>query len=103
MYEKDIRTWNIVTADIWRKAEKYRQTGDSLQLFALLGAAHGIINAPFAADAEKNFKDYQLKSIEVFKHFLCTQPTSASLYDPAAKPKPALSQPIPFDQVQWKT
>jgi hypothetical protein len=103
MYEKDIRLWNIVTADIWRKAEKYRQTGDPLQLFALLGAAHGVINAPFAADAEKNFNEYRLKSIEIFKRLLASRPPHASIYDPAVQVPPSKSPPIPFEQVVWKS
>lgn len=55
MYEKDIRVWNSYPKDIQRQVKKFVETGDILQLFALLGSAHGIINAPFAHDTEKDF------------------------------------------------
>lgn len=103
MYEKDIRTWNLVTRDIQNKAQRFRETGDPLQLFALLGAAHGIINAPFAADKEKNFKENNLKAIAIFKHLLRPEAPYASQYESGVSPRQPTSQPIPFENVIWRT
>ncbi len=102
MYEKDIRTWNLLTWDIRKKAGKYAQTGDPLQLFALLGAAHGIINAPLAPDAEKDFKQYNLKSLSLLKQLLTTDTPYTIPYEPSRAPKGSGSSPIPFERVRWK-
>lgn len=103
MYEKDIRAWNVVTWDLRKKAAKFQQTGDINQLFALLGAAHGVVNAPHAEDKEKDFRKYNLRALDVFKRLLLEQPRYSSPYDPAGRPQPFQSQPIPFEQVKWKT
>lgn len=102
MYEKDIRTWNLLTWDIRKKAGKYATTGDPLQLFALLGAAHGIINAPLAPDAEKDFKQYNLKSLSLLKQLLTTETPYTIPYEPSRAPKGSGNSPIPFERVQWK-
>lgn len=101
MYEKDIRTWNTLTWDLRKKADKFRETGDPLQLFALLGAAHGIINAPHAQDKEKDFQQYDLKELDVFKRLLIETPPLTMPYDSNAQGQPLPNNPIPFDQVQW--
>jgi len=102
MYEKDIRQWNILTPDIRRKADTFRQTGDPVQLFALLGAAHGIINAPFAADREKDAREYALGELDVFKRLFTDLQFDSQPYDACQSGRAAAPAPIPFDQVQWK-
>ncbi|MEQ1792860.1 MAG: glycosyltransferase [Nitrospira sp.] len=101
MYEKDIRQWNLLTSDIQRKARKYRETGDHVQLFALLGAAHGIIEAPRAPDREKDARLYNLKELDVFKRVFNAQAQTSQRYDPMRESTPLRNPPIPVDQVQW--
>lgn len=101
MYEKDIRQWNVLTSDIRRKADAFRQSGDPLQLFALLGAVHGIINAPLAADPEKDARAYDFVELDVFKRLFLTDPPMAPSYA-AAQQALAAHKPIPFERVQWK-
>lgn len=102
MYEKDIREWNVLTADIRRKAEAYRDTGDPLQLFALLGAAHGIIHAPLAADREKDARTYEIAELDVFKRlFLEHAPPAQSFV--AGRSAAPIHPPIPFQRVCWKS
>ncbi|MHC9064142.1 glycosyltransferase [Nitrospira sp. CMX1] len=102
MYEKDIRQWNTLTVDIRRKADQFRESGDLLALFALLGAAHGIVLAPLVSNREKDARQYALKELEVFTRlFLSEQPTTQP-YDPSKSDMPLSNPPIPFDQVQWK-
>ncbi len=101
MYEKDIRQWNVLTSDIRRKADAFRQSGDPLQLFALLGAAHGIINAPLAADREKDARAYDFAELDVFRRLFLTDPPLTQSYA-AARQAPPAHGPISFEQVQWK-
>lgn len=101
MYEKDVRQWNVLTSDIRRKADAYRQSGDPLQLFALLGAAHGIINAPLAADREKDARVYGLHELDVFGRLLLTNPPLTQPYSAARQALP-VHGPIPIEQVKWK-
>ncbi|WHZ25235.1 MAG: hypothetical protein OJF51_000030 [Nitrospira sp.] len=101
MYEKDIRQWNVLTSDIRRKADAFRQSGDPLQLFALLGAAHGIINAPLAADREKDARVYDLPELDVFKRLFLRDPPLTQSYVAARQVSP-VHGPIPFEQVQLK-
>lgn len=102
MYEKDIRSWNIYTSDLHRKAEKYKKSGDILDLFAVLGAAHGIINAPFAQDKEKDYRNYKIKTLEVFKELLLKEPSYVSPYDPGIIKNENYSNLIPYDSGNWK-
>lgn len=102
MYEKDIRTWNLVTWDLRKKAAKFQRTGDINQLFALLGAVHGVVNAPHAEDKEKDYTQYSLRALDVFKRLLLTEPQQYSLYDIAGKAQSFHSQPLPFAQVPWQ-
>jgi GT2 family glycosyltransferase/glycosyltransferase involved in cell wall biosynthesis/2-polyprenyl-3-methyl-5-hydroxy-6-metoxy-1,4-benzoquinol methylase/Flp pilus assembly protein TadD len=101
MYEKDIRQWNLLTADIHRKAGKFRETGDILQLFALLGAAHGIIDAPRVPDREKDARAYNLKELEIFGRLFKNTPPVSQTYDPGLTASPLHNPPIPFEQVRW--
>lgn len=101
MYEKDIRQWNVLTSDIRRKAEAYRDTGDPLQLFALLGAVHGIINAPSAVDREKDARTYDLAELDVFKRLFLEHAPPAQSFVAGRSAQPVVP-PIPFDMVQWK-
>lgn len=101
MYEKDIRQWNVLTSDIRRKADAYRQSGDPLQLFALLGAVHGIINAPLAADREKDARVYNLHELDVFRRLFLTDPPLTQSYG-TARQAPLAHGPIPFEQVKWR-
>lgn len=101
MYEKDIRQWNCLTADVRRKADRFRETGDPLQLFALLGAVHGIIGAPHVENREKDSRRYDLRELDVFKRLFLSVPPPTQPYD---FEKPGISvgnPPIPFAQVQW--
>lgn len=101
MYEKDIRQWNLLTSDIHRKANKFRETGDLLQLFALLGAAHGIIDAPRVPDREKDARAYNLKELEIFGRLFKNTPPVSQIYDHSLTVAPLRNPPIPFEQVQW--
>ncbi len=103
MYEKDIRQWNLLTSDIHRKAGKFRETGDMLQLFALLGAAHGIIDAPRVPDREKDARAYNLKELEIFGRLFKKTPPASQTYDLSQVAAPLRYPPIPFDQVQWSS
>ncbi|MBI5671911.1 MAG: glycosyltransferase, partial [Nitrospirae bacterium] len=102
MYEKDIRQWNVLTSDICRKADSFRQTGDPLQLFALLGAAHGIINAPLAVDREKDARLYNLVELDVFRRLLLGNPPLTQSYTAGRQMSPPAHGPIQFEHVQWK-
>ncbi len=102
MYEKDIRQWNLLTSDIHRKANKFRETGDLLQLFALLGAAHGIIDAPRVVDREKDARLYNLKELEIFGRLFTSEPPISQAYDPAGTATVLKNPPIPLEQVRWK-
>ena len=101
MYEKDIRQWNLLTSDIHRKASKFRETGDILQLFALLGAAHGIIEAPRAPDREKDARAYNLKELEIFGRLFQKTPPASQAYDLSRTGAPLHNPPIPLEQVRW--
>ena len=103
MYEKDIRQWNVLTADIRKKAERFRETGDLLQLFAVLGGVHGIVHAPYAGDREKDATQYNLREVDVFKRLFTTMAPFTQPYEPAVSGKPVSNKPIPFEQVVWKT
>jgi glycosyltransferase involved in cell wall biosynthesis/lipopolysaccharide biosynthesis glycosyltransferase len=104
MYEKDINVWNTLTWDLRKKADRYHQTADPLQLFAVLGAAHGIINAPNAADVEaKNFTEYDLKALETFKRLLLAEPVYATSFDPNKQAQEFKNQPLRFEDVKWKS
>lgn len=100
MYEKDIRQWNLLTSDIHKKANRFRETGDIVQLFALLGAAHGIIGAPHAPDREKDARTYNLKELEIFGRLFKHTPPASQSYDLSRKSVPLKNPPIPYDQVQ---
>lgn len=102
MYEKDIRQWNVLTADIRKKAERFRETGDLLQLFALLGGVHGIVHAPYAGDREKDATQYNLREVDVFKRLFTTMAPFTQPYEPAVSGKPLGNKPIPLEQVVWK-
>jgi GT2 family glycosyltransferase/2-polyprenyl-3-methyl-5-hydroxy-6-metoxy-1,4-benzoquinol methylase/tetratricopeptide (TPR) repeat protein len=101
MYEKDIRQWNCLTSDVRQKADRFRETGDPLQLFALLGAVHGIVGAPHVADREKDARRYNLKELDVFKRLFFSSPPPTQPYDSGKSGIPVGNPPIPFDQVQW--
>lgn len=103
MYEKDIRQWNLLTSDIHRKAHKFRETGDIVQLFALLGAAHGIIDAPRVADREKDARLYNLKELEIFGRLFKNTPPVSQIYDSSRAAVPLKNPPLPLDQVQWQS
>lgn len=100
MYEKDILEWNDVTGDIQRKANQYRETGDPLALFALLGGVDGIVSAPNAKDQEKDFTKYGLKSLEVLRRiFLEPQSFPFSYEAGKAKKRPCSNPPVLLDDV----
>ncbi|MBX3304464.1 MAG: glycosyltransferase [Nitrospira sp.] len=101
MYEKDIRQWNTLTSDVRRKAERFRESGDIIQLFALLGAAHGIISAPHAPDCEKDARRYGLIELDVFKRLFVSTPPTTQPYDADKTGIPVGNPPIPFAQVNW--
>lgn len=104
MYQKDIKAWNTVTLDIRRKAEIFRQTGDSLQLFALLGAIHGIIEAPRAEDKEiKDYAGYNLKELELYKKLFLENSPYPFPYDENTVLVKQFCQPYPYEKVQWKS
>lgn len=103
MYEKDIRTWNLVGADIRRKAEGFRQSGDPQELFALLGAAHGVIGASLAPDAEKDFRQYQTHTLAVLKKLLLGPDLPGQAYDEKASATVFKSAPLSPQDVSWKT
>lgn len=103
MYEKDIRTWNILTWDIRKKAEKFRETGDMVQLFALLGAAHGIVIGPRAEDFEaKDFQKYHMKELELFSKLFLEDPPYTIEYDGNRRPVDFKSVPMNVEQVKWR-
>lgn len=102
MYEKDIRQWNTLTADIRRKADQYRESGDPLALFALLGAVHGIVLAPLAPDREKDARQYALKELEVFRRLFLSTPPLTQPFDLKNRGTELSHPPLPFEQVTWK-
>ncbi|ULA63108.1 MAG: Glycosyltransferase [Nitrospira sp.] len=101
MYEKDILQWNVLTSDIHRKAGKFRESGDIVHLFALLGAAHGIIEARRAPDREKDARAYNLKELDIFERLFTAPPPPSQPYDPSLAAMPLRNPPIPFEEVQW--
>jgi len=101
MYEKDIREWNTLTSDIRRKAEQFRETGDLLALFALLGAVHGIIEGPRSVDREKDARAYDLKELDVFSRLFRHTPPESQPYDPTRSRTPVANTPLAPDDVRW--
>ena len=102
MYEKDIRQWNTLTSDIRRKADQFRATGDQLALFALLGAAHGIIEGPRSVDSEKDARDYALKELDVFSRLFRHTPPVSQPYDANRSTTPVTNRPLTPEEVHWK-
>lgn len=103
MYEKDISVWNLLTWDIRKKADRYRETGDVNQLFALLGAVHGIIVGPHAADVEaKNTELYNMKELDLFRKLFLEEPPFIMEYSSSRSPKEFKNQPLTTEQVQWR-
>lgn len=101
MYEKDIRQWNTLTSDIRRKAEQFRSTGDLLALFALLGAAHGIIEGPRSVDREKDARAYVLKELDVFSRLFRDNPPVSQPYDSTRIATPVANTPLTPAEVPW--
>lgn len=101
MYEKDIREWNTLTSDIRSKAEQFRATGDLLSLFALLGAAHGIIEGPRSVDREKDARAYVLKELDVFSRLFRDNPPVSQPYDSTRRTTPVANTPLTPSEVCW--
>ena len=101
MYEKDIREWNTLTPDIRSKAEQFRATGDLLALFALLGAAHGIIEGPRSVDREKDARAYVLKELDVFSRLFRDNPPVSQPYDSTCRATPVANTPLTPSDVRW--
>ena len=101
MYEKDIRQWNTLTSDIRRKADQFRATGDLLALFALLGAAHGIIEGPRSADREKDARAYGLNELDIFARLFQQTPPASQPYDPRRSGTPVANSPLAPEEVRW--
>ncbi len=101
MYEKDIREWNTLTSDIRSKAEQFRATGDRLALFALLGAAHGIIEGPRSVDREKDARAYVLKELDVFSRLFRDNPPVSQPYDSTRRATPVANTPLTPSEVRW--
>ncbi len=101
MYEKDIRQWNTLTSDIRRKADQFRATGDLLALFALLGAAHGIIEGPRSADHEKDARAYGLNELDIFARLFQQTPPASQPYDPRRSGTPVANCPLAPEEVRW--
>ena len=103
LYEKDIVEWNTLATDVCRKAKKYKETGDPLQLFALLGAIDGIVTVPYAQNREKDFTHYDLKALNVFKQLFLESPSHSVPYEVGIQPKRGMAHPpIPMEDVEWK-
>jgi hypothetical protein len=103
MYEKDIATWNVVSLDIRRKAERYAETGDPVELFALLGASHGILGNYSVEDKEKNFREYNSPVLEVLEKCLLSPNPAPFAYDTKRQETRFKSVPIDFSEVAWST
>ncbi|MCW5795870.1 MAG: glycosyltransferase [Nitrospira sp.] len=101
MYEKDIRQWNTLTSDIRRKADQFRATGDLLALFALLGAAHGIIEGPRSADREKDARTYGLNELDIFARLFRQTPPASQPYDATRSGTPVANSPLAPEKVRW--
>ncbi|HNC84550.1 MAG TPA: glycosyltransferase, partial [Nitrospira sp.] len=101
MYEKDIRQWNTLTSDIRRKADQFRATGDLLALFALLGAAHGIIESPRSADREKDARAYGLNELDIFARLFRQTPPASQPYDAKRSGTPVANSPLAPEEVRW--
>jgi len=103
MYEKNICTWNLLTNDIKNKAEKYRKTGDMLDLFALLGAAHGIIEAPYCDDREKDYRKYNLEALTAFQKLFLNKMDFHTSYAEGENTQGHLfPKEMSIEQVSWK-
>ncbi|MCA9421782.1 MAG: glycosyltransferase, partial [Nitrospira sp.] len=103
MYEKDIVEWNDVTDDIRKKAIQFRETGDPLALFALMGAVDGIVSVPYVEDQEKDFTKYNLKSLEVFRRVFLEEHPFPLPYEKESKIKPkCVNPPISLEQLNGK-
>ena len=82
MYERDIKAWNSVDGVLLRKIANFASTGSALDLFAILGAWHGIVMAPRVADEEaNNATRYQLPELDVLRRLL--KDGTSFVYDPA--------------------
>lgn len=101
LYENDIRQCNTLTSDIRRKADQFRATGDLLALFALLGAAHGIIEGHRSADRDKDARAYGLNELDVFGRLFRHTPPASQPYDQRRSRTPLTNSPLAPEKVHW--
>ena len=95
MYEKDIRAWNHVDSLIVKKAADFLTTRDVRDLYALLGAWHGIVGAPYVEDREAHdSRRYGLKELQLLDQ-LFLDGRSDLRYDPTREPAPGSPLPTP--------
>ncbi|MBA5868777.1 MAG: glycosyltransferase [Nitrospira sp. CR2.1] len=101
LYEKDIRQWNTLTSDIRRKADQFRTTGDLIALFALLGAAHGIIEGHRSADRDTDARAYGLNELDIFDRLFRQTPPASQPYDQRRSGTPLTNSPLAPEEVRW--
>jgi glycosyltransferase involved in cell wall biosynthesis len=100
MYEKDIKAWNSVDAFIVKKAHDFLASRDIKDLYALLGAWHGVIAAPLVADQEAhNTAGYQLKELDVLQRLFIDM-ANGFPYDPARRLGDARTRPVPIARLE---
>jgi len=102
MYEKDMAVFNTLTSDIIKKAQKYRETGDIKELFALFGAVHGIIDAPYCQNAEKDYQKYNLEALETLKRIFLEGSFTSKKYREQNEIHVQYYPPVDFREIEWK-
>jgi glycosyltransferase involved in cell wall biosynthesis len=96
MYEKDIKAWNSVDAFIVKKTNDLLASRDIKDLYALLGAWHGVIAAPLVADQEAhNTAGYQLKELDVLQRLFIDK-ANGFAYEPARRIGDVRTRPVPI-------
>ena len=100
MYEKDIKAWNSVDAFIVKKTNDLLASRDIKDLYALLGAWHGVIAAPLVADQEAhNTAGYHLKELDVLQRLFIDK-ANGFPYEPGRKVGDARTRPVPIARLE---
>lgn len=100
MYEKDMAIFNIIPNDIYRKALKFKESGNLNDLFAILGSLHGIVESSTYTDREKDFRKYNTESLEVLKRLFMSEEVPVYQKYKADKEFILKHQPLAFEKTR---
>ena len=104
MYQNSILTWNLLSPAMPNAVRRFRRTGDVRDLFAILGSAHGVMDAGAARAGElRDYSKYGSDALSAFSRLLLAERSAFIEYDPA-RPSPSFRYPPQaFEDVRWKS